>query len=167
MTAYDGWKKATSPGLNTEREFLSAIERFIQLHGDLPIETIRKSHARIFREALQLTPAKRLGELRKLPLQEFVKRAEEFKDLPKLSEHTINKQLGGLQAILKWARKNGFIDEDTQWADPFEDMRLEAEASEKNRVGCCELEPSLIVSRIHRRVSAFRWWRRKLLSGCP
>jgi hypothetical protein len=39
----------------------------------------------------------------------------------------LNKILGGVQAILMWARDNGFIPDDIPWADPFSRMRLEEE----------------------------------------
>ena len=37
---------------------------------------------------------------------------------------TVNKLLGGVQAIASWARDNGLIGDDMPWADPFADMRL-------------------------------------------
>ena len=37
-------------------EYGRAIDMFIQLHGNLPILEIKRSHARTFREALQLVP---------------------------------------------------------------------------------------------------------------
>jgi integrase len=38
----------------------------------------------------------------------------------------VNKQIGGVQAALRWAHdKGGFISDDVAWADPFANMRLE------------------------------------------
>ena len=39
-----------------------------KLHGDLRIVDLRRSHARTFREALQLVPKRRKGVLRKASL---------------------------------------------------------------------------------------------------
>ena len=40
-------------------EYKRAVEMFIQLHGDLPVAAIKKSHAREYREALQEVPHRR------------------------------------------------------------------------------------------------------------
>ena len=93
---------------------------FIQLHGDLPVAEIRKSHAREFREALQLVPAPRLrrGPLREATLPALSDWGRKHPEAPKVSAGTINKQLGAVQAIAGWAHHNGIIPDDVPWADP-------------------------------------------------
>jgi hypothetical protein len=51
--AFEGWRKGKIRPKGTLHEYERAIMLFIELHGDLPIAQIRRSHARQFREALQ------------------------------------------------------------------------------------------------------------------
>jgi hypothetical protein len=58
--AFEGWKKEERDRPEgTLHEYGRAIEMFIQLHGNLPILEIKRSHARTYREALQLVPKSR------------------------------------------------------------------------------------------------------------
>jgi integrase len=45
-----------------------------------------------------------------------------------VSPATVNKVLGGIQAVLVWARNNGIIPDEVPWSDPFARMRLEENA---------------------------------------
>ena len=56
--ALDGWKKAKQPRPTIAYEFDHAVRRFIELHGDLRIQDIKRSHVRQFREALQTIPVR-------------------------------------------------------------------------------------------------------------
>ncbi len=49
----------------------------------------------------------------------------------KVSSGTVNKQLGAVQAIAKWGYHNGLVPDDVSWADPFSEMRLEEEQSDR------------------------------------
>ena len=62
--ALGGWRKAKQPAPTTANEFEHAVRRFVELHGDLRIVEIKRSHVREFREALQLIPVSRTGALR-------------------------------------------------------------------------------------------------------
>jgi integrase len=104
---------------------------FIQLHGDLPVSAIKKSHARLYREALQEVPQRRSGDLLKASLPELSDWGRTHPDVPKVSPGTINKQIGAVQAIAAWGYANGVIPEDTPWADPFAKMRVQGEQSER------------------------------------
>jgi integrase len=123
--AYDGWKKAKSPTQSTEREFRYAIQRFIELHGDLRIEDIRRGHVREYREALQMIPVRRSGPLRKAQLPALMEWSADNPDAPRYGPSSINKLLGGVQAVVIWAYDNGFIPDDRIWADPFARMRVD------------------------------------------
>ena len=123
--AFEGWKKQKKRSPNTLIEYGKAIDRFAELHGDLPVAKITKRHVREFREALQDMPLKRTGNLRKAALPELQKWGKENPDVPKLAAGTINKLLGGCQAVAVWARDNGIIPDEMPWSDPFARMRLE------------------------------------------
>ncbi|WBT39952.1 site-specific integrase [Hyphomicrobium sp. DMF-1] len=123
--AYEGWKKAKNPTQSTDREFRNAVRRFIEQHGDLRIEDIRRSHVRAYREALQMIPVRRSGPLRTADLPALVDWSSKHPDAPRLQPTSINKMLGGVQAIAVWSHDNGFTSDDRPWADPFARMRLE------------------------------------------
>jgi hypothetical protein len=91
----------------------------------MPLAAVRKTQARQFRQALQDVPIKRFrtGKLLRATLSELAAWGREHPDAPKIGAGTINKLLGALQSIGRWACKEGLVDD--EWADPFADMRLE------------------------------------------
>jgi hypothetical protein len=118
--AFEGWKKARNPSPEYER----AIRLFIELHGNLPVVQIKRSHARTFREALQEVPRHRTGKLLKATLPELVEWGRGHK-APKITRGTVNKLFGAVQTVAIWARDNGMVPEDVPWSDPFSKMRLD------------------------------------------
>jgi integrase len=137
--AFTGWQKARSPAAGTLAEYDRAIRLFTELHGDLPVVGIKRSHARTFREALQDVPRQRKGKLQKATLPDLVEWRRANPDAQRLSEGTINKLLGGVQAVSVWAHRHGLIPDDAVWADPFAGMRLEEEASDRDTFTVAEL----------------------------
>lgn len=129
--ALEGWNKGRERPEGTVHEYGRAIGMFTQLHGNLPILEIKRSHVRTFRDALQLVPRSRKGPLLKAGLPELSEYGRKHATLPKVSAGTVNKQLGAVQAIAGWGYHNGLVPEDTTWADPFSEMRLEEEQSER------------------------------------
>jgi integrase len=126
--AHEGWKKSRNPSRTTLREFNYAIDRFVELHGDIPVAKITRRHVLQFREALQDLPVRRSGKLRIATLPELVAWSKEHPRAPRISNATVNKLLGGVQAVALWARDNGLIADDVPWADPFANMRLQEDA---------------------------------------
>lgn len=129
--AFAGWDKERSRPPDTVHEYKRAVEMFIQLHGDLPVAAIKKSHARKYREELQEVPQRRTGALLKASLPELSAWGRKHPDAPKVSAGTINKQVGAVQAIATWGHDNGVVPEDTAWTNPFTKMRIEEEDSER------------------------------------
>ena len=127
LAALEGWKKAKRRSPATLREFAYAVRRFVELHADLPIARITRRHVREFREALQETPKRRKGALINATLPELLKWSRDNPEADKVSPATINKLLGGVQAVAVWGRDNGLIPDEVPWADPFSNMRLEEE----------------------------------------
>ena len=123
--ALEGWKKSKNPRPYALREFTYAINRFIELHGDMPVQAITRKTVREFREALQQMPLRRVGSLRRATLLELVEWSSKHPEAQKVSAATVNKLLGAAQAVAVWARNNGLIPDDVPWADPFSRMRLE------------------------------------------
>lgn len=139
-SAVEGWEKERARPPGTVHEYKRAVEMFIQLHGDLPVADIKKSHARSFREALQLVPSVRRGALRTANLPELSEWGRTHPEAPKVSSGTVNKQLGAVQAIAGWAHHNGVIPDDVPWADPFQKMRVEEEQSGRGPFTIQELQ---------------------------
>jgi integrase len=129
--AFKGWKKSKAPSPTTLREFTYAINRFVELHGDMQVQTITRKSVREFREALQQLPVRRTGKLRRATLPELVEWSKEHSEAQRVSPATVNKLLGGVQAVAVWARDNGIIPDDVPWADPFSNMRLEEPEPER------------------------------------
>ncbi|RQH12453.1 site-specific integrase [Bradyrhizobium sp. RP6] len=138
--AFEGWKKERDRPEGTVHEYGRAVEMFIQLHGDLPVLKMRRSHARTFREALQLVPKSRRGALLKASLPELRDYGSAHPTVPKVSPGTVNKQLGALQAIAGWGHHHGLVPDDVPWADPFAEMRLEEEQSEREPFDARDLQ---------------------------
>jgi len=122
--ALEGWKRQREPAPGTLTEYQRAVRLFTELHGDIPVVQIRRSHARQFREALQDVPRTRAGKLLTAPLPELAQWGREHTEVEKISAETVNKILSGVQAVAVWARDNGMVPDDVQWADPFANMRL-------------------------------------------
>jgi integrase len=138
--AIAGWEKERVRPAATIHEYRRAVDMFIQLHGDLPVAQIKKSHAREFREALQAVPSFRAGHLRNAALPELSAWGRKHPAVPKVSAGTVNKQLGAVQAIAGWAHHNGVIPDDVPWADPFHKMRVEEEQSRRGPFDARELQ---------------------------
>jgi integrase len=138
--AYEGWKKAKNATGRTADEFERAVSLFIQLHGDLPLASITRTHVRQFVEAMQDVPRRRSGDLLKASLPEIVAYGRNHPEVPKITAATINKNLSGVQAVAVWAwEKGGFIPDDFRWADPFAKMRLDEEDSEREPFSSADL----------------------------
>jgi integrase len=138
--ALEGWKKATRPSEGTLAEYERAVGLFIQLHGDMPVVAIKKRHARSFCEALQDVPRIRPKDVQALPLPELAAYGRQHPGVPKVSEKTVNKQLGGVQAVANWAAdKGGLIPDDAGYVDAFARMRLEEDEPEREPFTPAEL----------------------------
>jgi integrase len=120
--ALEGWKKQFNRSEGLVAEYERAIELFIQLHGDIPPARITRDHARKFLAALQDIPWPRRGELSQMTLPQIVNWRKAHPDAPRLANRSINKQFGGVQTIVKWARDDG--------TDPFTNLRLEGDDPE-------------------------------------
>lgn len=138
--ALDGWKKERTRPEDTIHEYTRAVEMFIQLHGNLPVARIKPSHARTFREALQLVPRTRKGPLLTAGLPELSQWGHEHPEAAKVSAGTVNKQIGAVQAIAGWGHRNGLVPDDIPWSDPFHRMRLEEDEADRAPFAKSELQ---------------------------
>ncbi|MDB2407986.1 site-specific integrase [Jannaschia sp.] len=102
---------------------------FLELIGDRPIDGYRKADARAFKEVLQELPANRTKyvETQGLGMREAVQAGKKH-GLAVISTSTVNKSLGRLQAIWKWADKQL----DTDLSDIFGPMKVAARANARD-----------------------------------
>jgi integrase len=105
----------------------------------MPVAKINRKHVREFREALQAMPVRRSGQLRDASLPALRDWSNAHPEAKRVSPATVNKVLGGIQAVLVWARNNGIIPDEVPWADPFAKMRLEEEPSSREPWQLAEL----------------------------
>lgn len=112
-----GAKGAKKPAENTAAEAETAVRRFIELHGDMPIQDIGKAHGREFRDAMAQIPKGLPAKLRKLPIKQLL--ARDLSAYERRSATTINKTLTLLGAVLTRAEQDGHFDE-AGWRNPFD-----------------------------------------------
>jgi integrase len=122
--AFEGWRKERDRSGATVAGFERAITLFEELHGEAPVAEITKRHALQFREALQDIPRNRPKELAELALPALIEWRHAHPSEPVVTPATVNKLLGGVQAIAQWANRNGLIPDDVRWSDPFAGMKL-------------------------------------------
>ena len=137
--ALAGWQKERAPSPGVLAEYERATRLFSELHGELPIAQIKRSHARSFREALQDMPRHRSGPLLHMSLPELAEWGRKHPEVQKIATPTLNKLLGGVQTIALWARDKGMVPEDLPWSDPFSRMRLKEDPSDRDAFTVTEL----------------------------
>jgi len=115
--AEGGGRAARKPRENSIAEAGRAVQRFIELHGDLDLHAITKAHARQYRDALAKIPKALPHALAKLPLPKLLQ-----KDLSKYeprNAQTINKSLNLIAGILAKAEREGHFENLPTWSNPF------------------------------------------------
>lgn len=130
--ALEGWKKERERPEDGVYEYTRAVEMFIELHGNLPIGDIKRSHASQFRDALRQVPKTRRGKLRDAGLLELRRWGEEHPEAPKVSAGTVNKQLGAVQAMISWGFRHGLVPDEVPETDPFKNLRVEGTQSTRD-----------------------------------
>jgi integrase len=129
-SAFEGWKREGTRASTTAVGYEHALDRWEQLHGDIPVADIRKAHAVQFREALQQVPRGRSKQIAKLTLPQLVEWRKDHPSGPSLTVASVNKLMAAVQALAKWAQRNGLVPEDKPWSDPFSQMKLTSSGEE-------------------------------------
>lgn len=125
----DLWVAERKPPPKTEREWRMAFRRFQEVVGsDIPVQTIRKDHVREFKQALQRMPRVLTAKRRKMTVPQIIASMGELCDDEKLSNVTVNKQLGALSSVLTWAMDNGYIE-----TSPASRVRAKIRSNTKKR----------------------------------
>ncbi|MDF3061660.1 MAG: hypothetical protein K0S06_1769 [Microvirga sp.] len=132
-SAYRRWVEGGGRGARKPRdgsvaEAGRALQRFIELHGDMPITSITKTHGRAYRDALASLPKALPDRLRTMRLPDLLK--QDLSAFPKRSAQTINKTLNLLGGLLTRAERDGFFEGAPSWSNPFH-VGFEIARSEK------------------------------------
>ena len=123
------WRTASKAREKTKDEFATAINQFIDLFGDLPVELITKSIVKQYRSALLSRPARPAPAIRKLPLRQQIALAGE-QGLPTVSPKSAKKALQGLKSVFAFALEEELIEVDPSAKvtidadDGYDDERL-------------------------------------------
>ena len=112
-----GGHGARKPSVGAAAEAKRAVERFVELHGDLSLTSITKAHGRAFRDAMAQLPKALPAKLSARPLPELLK--SDLSRFSKRSAQTINKTLALLGGILARAERDGFFETLPAWSNPF------------------------------------------------
>lgn len=109
---FDKWVEERQPPEKTAQDFGAHINRFIALHGDLPVTAITKPHVREYKDAMLQYPARPTQAQRNMPLRKLLSSVNGDTKIRRLSARTVNeKSLGALSALLGWAMNNGYCDD--------------------------------------------------------
>lgn len=90
-------------------EYQATITRFIELLGDLPVARIKRKTVEEFQGLLRRLPSKGEG-IRSLSAKEQIAKADTL-DLPRLSTVTVKNRLMALSAVLSYAVRMEYLDE--------------------------------------------------------
>lgn len=102
----------------SHRSYLTPVRRFIELHGDIPLEDLRMEHLRIFADELKkLTPSRKDG-VHKLAFRENAKAAK-VQNLRLMTDQARRKSIDHLKYLTAWAPSQGYLS-----ADPFSGFKL-------------------------------------------
>ena len=103
------WRAERKPSDKALQDRSLAVRRFQELHDDLAIDAITKTHVREFKDALLQLPARLPRKIQKLPLPKILATAS-GRNRPRLSPGAVIKQLGEIRALLSWAMSNGYVE---------------------------------------------------------
>ncbi|WP_085865771.1 site-specific integrase [Pseudooctadecabacter jejudonensis] len=114
---YPKYVKAKEIGPSAENDFGIGIRRFVELHGDLDVASIDRRHVEEFRDMLRRMPSRPPNNIRILPMPDQVVWAEGL-DIPRFSQATINKNIGGVKVTLQYAFEETSEIDNRDWRNP-------------------------------------------------
>ncbi|MCE3246621.1 MAG: hypothetical protein K0R41_446, partial [Geminicoccaceae bacterium] len=115
--AEGGGRGARKPREGSVAEAGRAVQRFIELHGDLPITAVTRAHARAYRDALASVPKRLPKRLHTSRLPDLLK--TDLRGFPTRSAQSVNKYLSLLGGFCARAERDGFFERLSGWSNPF------------------------------------------------
>jgi integrase len=117
-TVLAAWKRETNPREGTAADFSTHIRRFSEVNGDLRVRDIKPAHVRAFKDAMLQMPARLSHTQRKMTVPEIIRSLEGVNEVKRLTPGTVKeKSLAALRAILGYARRNGFVEDNPASGD--------------------------------------------------
>jgi integrase len=124
--AYENWKATQRPRGRTADDYKTQVDRFIALHGDLPINQITRHHVRTFRDVMLGYPRSVPEAQANLPIHTIVAWAKSA-NVDTLAVTTVNdKAIGALSAIFSILMKQGVVE-----ANPCARMKLKVQDGDR------------------------------------
>lgn len=127
---FAGWKAERKPPRQTLLDFSTAVRRFTDLHGDMPVAMIGQEHVRRFKEALMRLPRGLKHELRGLALPKVLALVGDVPEEKRLAAGSINKSVGCLHTVLEWGFDNGYCAAVPGWRNPARKMKVSDQRAE-------------------------------------
>ncbi|MBU3916437.1 site-specific integrase, partial [bacterium] len=114
---YDEMKANGVWSPKSELEKRSAIDRLIEIVGDLPVDKLSYEVARKYKRVLMKLPSnmRKDPRYRDLSIPEIIK----LKDVKPIAPNTFNNNMSSVIAFVSWTRKHGYISENF-----FADMKV-------------------------------------------
>ena len=104
------WKSERKPGSKTAHEWTTAVRRFREVCGDLPVDAITTANVREFKDALLMLPNVMKRNLRRKTVPQIIA-ATKGHDVCRLSATTVKKQLNAIKTLLSWSKMNDYVND--------------------------------------------------------
>lgn len=101
-----------------------AVTWFCQLHGDLPVASIKRPHVRAFRDATAALPSQMSSRRRLLPLPRLIEATKGTPPQAQRSAKSVNKHLALLSGVANYAASEHDLADEAGWTNPFLSARL-------------------------------------------
>ncbi|MFV0625369.1 DUF6538 domain-containing protein [Sphingomonas sp. ac-8] len=144
-TAYEAWVNFKPRELKLVDEWRRAIQRFVALNGDLPVDQITATMVRDYRRTCSGLPSRASKEIALLPVREQVEFARSH-NLRTLASDTVNKALSAIRVTLSHAVEELEVIADNVAKgvkslprDDIEDARLPFDPADLQRIYSAEL----------------------------
>jgi len=109
--------------VGTQMETNKTIRRFVEMHGDVPVAAVNKAMVREWIALLQKLPKRQTARQKKMKIRELVVDCEGLSDDARLAFTSVNKDIGTLATVLKFASARWSFPND--WRNPTEGMKIE------------------------------------------
>ncbi len=105
------YNASPDPRERTVDETRTYVQRFIDFHGDMPVDAVKPSHVREYKDAMLFFPARPTKELRAMSLHDLIEFCKSNPDIRTLSNTTVfNKCLSTMKTIFQHAVENSYIE---------------------------------------------------------
>ena len=121
------WLLENKPRIKNKERMLRSLRRFIEFHGDRPIDGYSKSELREFLNALWDVPKFIPNEMKKLPLPTILEYFRKRPEVQRITVTTVRSYQKDLQAIFNWAHYRDMCAANPAAGLLFIDKRLQSE----------------------------------------